>query len=312
MELLNPKNDVVFQKLFGNNKNKRILISLLNSIICKANNEEIVDVAVEEKKMDISAIINEKISILDIYVTTNTNAHINVEMQIINEYNMIKRSIFYWSKMYLKQIGKGEEYDYLSKTITINLINYDLFENERFHNTYHLYEDKSKEILTDIMEIHFIEMKKFIKINKEKNNKLHRWLSFINNPNGEEVTEMSMIDDDIKEAKEILSLISGDEESRQLAEMREKAVLDRISQIEGAKRRAMAQGLKEGIEQGIEQGKIFGRREDILDNLKEIGQINQEVRDIINNETDLEILKLWLKKSMKANSIAEFIESIKK
>ena len=33
----------------------------------------------------------------------------------------------------------------------------------------------------------------------------------------------------------IISLISSDEETRELAEIREKAIIDRISQIEGAK-----------------------------------------------------------------------------
>ena len=160
MKLLNPKNDVVFQKLFGNNKNKDVLISFLNSIIIKTGNEEIIDAHVEEKKLDISMVIDEKISILDIYVTTNTNAHINVEMQIINRYNMIKRTLFYWSKMFLKQIIKGDNYSSLNKTITINLVDFNFLDSERFHTYYHLYEDESKNKLTDIMEIHFIELKK--------------------------------------------------------------------------------------------------------------------------------------------------------
>ena len=43
-------------------------------------------------------------------------------MQIVNEYNMIKRTLFYWSKMYLNQLVKGEDYDLLNKIVTINLL----------------------------------------------------------------------------------------------------------------------------------------------------------------------------------------------
>ena len=43
MKLLSPKNDVVFQKLFGNNENKELLISFLNSIISKSGNGNIID-----------------------------------------------------------------------------------------------------------------------------------------------------------------------------------------------------------------------------------------------------------------------------
>lgn len=43
MHLLSPKSDVVFQKLFQNNENKDVFINFLNSIIIKANNEEIIE-----------------------------------------------------------------------------------------------------------------------------------------------------------------------------------------------------------------------------------------------------------------------------
>lgn len=245
MKLLNPKNDVVFQKLFGNNKNKDVLISFLNSIIIKTGNEEIIDAHVEEKKLDISMVIDEKISILDIYVTTNTNAHINVEMQIINRYNMIKRTLFYWSKMFLKQIVKGDNYSSLNKTITINLVDFNFLDSERFHTYYHLYEDESKSKLTDIMEIHFIELKKFKDGNKDLNDKLHKWVSFFNDPSDEEVTHMAEMDKDIRKAKDILSLISSDKEVQQLAEMREKALLDYNSNISGAREEGEAKGRAE-------------------------------------------------------------------
>lgn len=247
-ELLSPKNDVVFQKLFGDPKNKHILISFLNSIIIKSGNDEIKDVKVEEKKLDVSLLLDEKISILDIYVTTNKNTHINVEMQIINQYNMTKRTLFYWSKMFLKQLKKGEEYDKLNKTITINLVDFNFLDCDKFHSYYHLYEDELKVQLTDIMEIHFVELKKFEKIDKRINDKLHNWISFINNPNGEGVESMAIADNDIKSARDILTIISGDKEVKELAELREKSLKDEISRISGAR--------EEGIKEGIEKEKI--------------------------------------------------------
>lgn len=234
MKLLSPKNDVVFQKLFGNNENKEILISFLNSILVKAGNRKIVDVKIEEKKLDISMIKDEKISILDIYVTTDDNTHINVEMQIVNEYNMIKRTLFYWSKMLMKQLSKGEEYSKLQKTITINLIDFGMFTSEEFHTHCHIYDDCSKKLITDLLELHFIEMRKFEESVIIEDEKLHKWLSFIINPNSEEAAKMAMFDAEIGKAKEILMQISGDKEITQLAEMREKALRDEMSRIEGA------------------------------------------------------------------------------
>ena len=210
MQLLSPKNDVVFQKLFGRNENKDVLISFLNSIIIEAGNVRIADVKIEEKKIDVSMLIDEKISILDIYVTTDIGTHINIEMQMINEYNMIKRTLYYWSKMFLKQLVKGEDYSKLEKTITINLIDFNIHNNDNVHNYYHLINDKTNKKLTDIMEIHFIDMKKFRENGKINNDKLEKWLQFIEDPNGEESDSMALIDSDIGKAKEILSLFGAD------------------------------------------------------------------------------------------------------
>ena len=115
VKILSPKNDVVFQKLFGTEQHKEILISFVNSILIKSGNEEIKSISIEEKRLDVSILVDEKLSILDIYVTTNHNAHINVEIQLINKYNMIERTLFYWSKMYMNQIKKGVDYSKLNK-----------------------------------------------------------------------------------------------------------------------------------------------------------------------------------------------------
>ena len=61
---------------------------------------------------------------------------------------------------------------------------------------------------------------------------------------GSEMCIRDRIDADINRAKEILSFISADKEVQNLVEAREKALLDRISQINGAR------------EQGIQEGKV--------------------------------------------------------
>ena len=172
VKILSPKNDVVFQKLFGTEQHKEILISFLNSILIKSGNEEIKSISIEEKRIDVSILVDEKLSILDIYVTTNHNVHINVEIQLINKYNMIERTLFYWSKMYMNQIKKGVDYSKLNKTITINILDFDYIDTIKYHSWYHLYEAEEQNKLTDILEIHFVELNKFNKANKEYEKRL--------------------------------------------------------------------------------------------------------------------------------------------
>lgn len=87
-KLLDPKNDIVFQKLFGVKENEKLLISFLNSILEPGGNGRIKSVIIEEKNINVALIASEKLSILDINVTTEDNTHINVEMQLVNQYNI--------------------------------------------------------------------------------------------------------------------------------------------------------------------------------------------------------------------------------
>jgi predicted transposase/invertase (TIGR01784 family) len=80
IKVLDPKNDVVFQKLFGMKKHKNILVSFLNSILNLNGRNAIKDVEFEEKHLDVSLIASEKLSILDLHVITETNMNVNVEI----------------------------------------------------------------------------------------------------------------------------------------------------------------------------------------------------------------------------------------
>src|SRR5699024_698056 len=119
---------------------------------------------------------------LDLLVVTEANKRIKVKNRIGNIYDMINRSIYYWSGVYRQPFQRRMIYKELRPVIAINILNFNLFDQtERFHTSYHLYEDEEGFKLTDIMEIHFIEMPKLIQAWKvEKldpwNHALARWL----------------------------------------------------------------------------------------------------------------------------------------
>ena len=99
--ILSPKVDFVFKKIFGNEKHPNILISFLNAVIKPTD----LIKSVQIKNTDIEKEhIEDKYSRLDIKAVTNNGEHINIEIQVKNEYNMIKRSLYYWSKMYEGQL----------------------------------------------------------------------------------------------------------------------------------------------------------------------------------------------------------------
>ena len=302
-KILDPKNDVVFQKIFGIRKNKHILISFLNSILNLKGDNLIKNVEFEEKHLDVSMINSEKLSILDLHVSTESNLDINIEIQLINQYNMIKRTVFYMAKMLLNQLDKGEDYSLLNRTITINILNFDYLKGGNYIKCYGLFEKETKNPLTDLLEIIFIELPRFSRLkkqenpiepNKEYNEKLYKWLTFLSNPSGKENEEFMKSDGEIKEAMNVLHEISGDKETVMLAEMREKAIMDEQSRLKGAR------------EEGREEGREEILKETILENLKEIGEVPQSLINLINEQEDINILKSWNRLSVLSKSLEDF------
>ncbi|AWZ50084.1 hypothetical protein C3495_14680 (plasmid) [Clostridiaceae bacterium 14S0207] len=239
--LLSPKVDFVFKKIFGNEKHPEILISFLNAVMKPVN-------PIKKVKINNSDIekehIEDKYSRLDIKATTDTGEQINIEIQVKNEYNMIRRSLYYWSKMYEGQINEGDNYNKLSKTVCINILDFKYLKNDRFHNGYRLKEITTNEELTDVEEIHFIELPKMRESNEneEVTDMLDAWIKFINNPSSKIVQKLEMDVEEIKQAKEELIRLSGDKKEVELYEKRKFAILDRVSDLENAEQKGLKKG----------------------------------------------------------------------
>ena len=187
--LLNPKIDFVFKKIFGSEEHPGVLIAFLNAVL--KTKVPIVDVEIKNTDIE-KAHIEDKFSRLDVKAKTSNKEIINIEIQLKNEYNMIQRSLYYWSKLYEEQLGDGDRYDKLCRTVCINILDFKYLKNDRFHNGYRLKEIETNEELTDIQEIHFIEIPKLKKINSEQEivDVLEGWVEFLRDPESEVVRKL--------------------------------------------------------------------------------------------------------------------------
>lgn len=167
---------------------------------------------------------------------------------MVNRRNMVHRTLFYMSKLFITSIRAGDNYAQLKKTIVINLLDYELLVTERFHSTFHFYEDHERSFrLTDLLEVHIIEFPKFERAAKDTSVPLHRWLMFMDEKLPEErLKELMKMDPMIEVTEEQLEGMSRDEFMRRVAEMREKAQMDWVSSIEDAKQEGKIEGKIEG------------------------------------------------------------------
>ena len=62
--------------------------------------------------------------------------------------------------MYIEQLKSGDKFSKLKKTIAINILDFESLPVEKFHSSFHIIEDETGIKLTDVMEVHFLEMPK--------------------------------------------------------------------------------------------------------------------------------------------------------
>lgn len=292
IKLLNIKTDYVFKRIFGREGNEQITKNFLSCIL----GEKVSDIELEKNPILEKDLMDDKVGILDIKAEINKNTNVDIEMQIIDKKNSAKRILFYCSKLFIKSLKSGKDYNSLKKTISILIADYELDELKEVRKYITKWnireEDCSKIILTDAMEIYIIEIEKFKKYQgTERYKELDSWIKFIENP---EVIDMS--NKEIVMAKKVLDEISQDEHERYLAEMREKYILDQNATEAAGYDKGLKEGHKKGIEEGIKQGHEKG----VEEGKKEIAKkMLEEKLDIELIEKVTDISKEELKKMQK-------------
>ncbi|MBP3040426.1 Rpn family recombination-promoting nuclease/putative transposase [Bacillaceae bacterium Marseille-Q3522] len=139
----------------------------------------------------------------------------------------------------------------LTKTITINIINFTILKEPYYHHVFYLKDAISNHILTKNQEIHFIEMEKFRDAHPNLENPLDRWLLFLDeNTPTETMKEVTRMDPLIKEAEEKMEILKHDPQAKEQYESWAKLLSDYVSALGSAERKGKEEGRQEGIEEG--------------------------------------------------------------
>ncbi|MHA6483305.1 Rpn family recombination-promoting nuclease/putative transposase [Paenibacillus sp. strain BS8-2] len=126
--------------------------------------------------------------------------------------------------------------------VTINIIDFTILPNERYHNVFHLREDRNGISLTDDLEIHFLELSKLDYEHASASEGLLNWLLFLKSDNTEYREVLKMQEPALGKAMTVLEFLSQDVEARRLYEMRQKALHDEASLMEGAREEGERKG----------------------------------------------------------------------
>ncbi|MDR0580689.1 MAG: Rpn family recombination-promoting nuclease/putative transposase [Holosporaceae bacterium] len=237
-----PKDDVMFRMIFGNPKHSRILIHFLNCVIKPASPIKSVEIKKTELTPEYAM---QKGVRLDIVAVTDGGEILNVEMQRKDEKNIAARALFYWSQLFAGQLEVGEKYHQLKRTISINILDFDLFKNdERYWRKGYLKDDVSNEKFTDLLEMHFLELGKMRQV--EDKSPVTFWIEFFKNPYSEKIASLCKFVPEIQEAKAVFEKAKSDPEAQELMRIREKGLRDYYNDISCAKEEGIAIGEEKG------------------------------------------------------------------
>jgi predicted transposase/invertase (TIGR01784 family) len=266
-ERLNPLNDYIFFKIMGEKGDEEQLLAFLNAVLGREGKNALDSVEIIENKTITAEIIGDKTSILDVRARTAAGERINIEVQLRNLGNMDRRSLFYWSLEFSKGMEAGQDYRESPNVIAINIVNYEFMSQvPAFHMSFHIREDTYREVLlTDALEIHFIDMVKFRRLSEKniRRDPLHRWLTWFDKDSPQTlVEEVINMDTAIQKAEEKMLYVTNDKEALHAYQMREMALSDWTSGVNHAKR----EGRLEGRQEGKREGQL-----EIARNLKRIG-----------------------------------------
>ncbi|XLP22393.1 Rpn family recombination-promoting nuclease/putative transposase [Bacillus toyonensis] len=292
--LVNLRVDFAFKQLFGSRGNEQILMQFLNVTLASSLSSPIRTLKIEDPHLH-REYEKDKLSILDVLATLDDETQVSIEIQLNDQHDFLKRSLYYWSRLYASQMQKSGSYDSLRKTITINILNFPVFpEYETFHITGKLWDIQLQKLLLDDLELHVIEIPKLMAQWKEEQvnpweDDFVRWLLLLSANEDTQLThtleEIAMNRDPIlKDAMQKWEKMSQDPAFRMSYEARQKALIDEASKYKYAEKKGREEGLQEGIEKGkevgIQEGKKVGIQEGKIQLIRGMHKNGMDIEDI--------------------------------
>ena len=281
-KLLELTKDLVFQELFGKQKNKDITAHLLSLIL----NREIKNIDLDVNKRMLGNRKNSKTGRLDIRAKFNDGEDCDIELQVEPFPFMDKRMLEYWSSMYDAKINSGDLYSVLKPSISILITDYKvtkLNHISKYHTKWNLREEEFKDtILTDDIEMHILEIPK-INDNEMLKDELVQWLRFIKEPENKGVEKFMKENKYLEQAKKELEHLSGDPNFKRLLESRAGFLRDVDTKMYVSKEEGKKEGKKEGKQE---------EKEKIAKKLIKKGMSVEEIADITElTKEEIEELK---------------------
>jgi predicted transposase/invertase (TIGR01784 family) len=233
---------------------KDILAALLTAILgVEIIEDELVYIQTEVRPK----FKDDKEIILDIHVASSkSHDKMNIEMQLQDQGDVAERILYYWASSFAQVLKKKQKYKDLPKQINILIANFDIFEwqnEKKVCSKFKVLETEEMKVLSDLLEIHVLELPKLLKLTKNEilKESILRWMAYLSNIKGKTMQEIAKREPMIRKAITLQEIFVKDEIHRRQYLLREKATRDYAAAVDYAREKGEEKGEERGIKKGI-------------------------------------------------------------
>ncbi len=229
---------------------------------------------------------------LDVFARDEKNTHYNVEMQMLPQAELGRRSRYYHGQMDAETLLSGSTYGMLPDSYVIFICDFDPFGEKKYRYTF-----ENRCLENTNLGLGSGERTLFLSTagenEEDEPEELVQFLKYVKADLEE--SESSFEDEYVQTLQKAVRHVK---ESRELEE--KFMVLEEMLQDER----------EEGKIEGREEGRTEGRALAVIELLETIGEVPQSLREKILGQTDTSVLSRWLKLAARAQSIEQFEKNL--
>ena len=269
---VNLLTDSGFKIVYGDRKNKGLLIDLLNTIL--PEEAQVEDIIEYRDREQLKATSYSKGTRMDLLCRGKDGTDYIVEVQRERCDPFFKRVMYYASGVYRNNLDESEEYDVLTPVYVVGILDFKLeHEDKRQWDTdnlishYEMMEKRTGELAPTVFSCNFVELSRFTKSAEECANYRDRLFYWFRHSG-----QLDRIPEFISRSPKVAELANACEKGSFSPEKKieyERLMLnelDRINMVRQAERRGLANGREEGIAEGA-----AGKAAETAKNLKAKG-----------------------------------------
>ena len=246
MKFVDPKTDIAFKKIFGNQAHKGILIEFLNEVL--ELEYPIADIEINNTYQP-PKLEGLKETSLDVKAKDTAKREFLIEMQVEKEAWFCQRAMYYSSKSYSQQLSVGHKYHLLKPVIFLGILDFETFDHTSAFSRHLILNSETGQHDLKDLEFNFIELPKFTKTESQLETVADKWIYFI-----KQAFKLDHIPSDttpaLRLAYEIASQHKWTPEELEIYEYQEMNVEKHRNMIETAR----IEGIQEGERLGVEKG----------------------------------------------------------